>query len=362
MRIAMLGDLAMFGDFSVDKDRNICRRLENVSDYLSKFDLVIGNLESPFTYKRKTYGAKSGYVGSDPSNIEIVKSLHISAVNLANNHMYDYGPEGLQTTLNQLDANGIPWFGINGKDLRYEKDGNDIVFNGFCCYSTNPLKIASSFGEKGINPVALPSMEKILLENKNKGRLNIFIVHSGIEHVSRPSLDQIKLSRKLADLGSYVWCGHHPHVVQGVDFYKDSIIAHSLGNFIFPEYKGDKFCPKIELTENNRTGMILEVTVENNKITDHALTYVKVNKDYSVSFIEGEKITGEYSSMLKEADGDPDGYSEKRQRQWNDFTSHRKELRNAAWYMRRLRPRYARLLWDYRQNAKKYFKNVKTHL
>lgn len=362
MRIALLGDMAMFGSLSLDKDPELLEKLGPMSRYLDGFDMVVGNLESPFTRKRKKYGAKSGYVGSDPLNIGILKALHISAVNLANNHMYDFGPEGLNTTIDILEANGIPWFGVDGKDLRIESKGARAAFHGFCCYSTNPLKLAPGSGKKGINRVNFREMEHILQRDREEGLLSVLCVHSGIEHVSRPSLDQIMMSRRFAEIGPYVWWGHHPHVVQGVDVFKESVLAHSLGNFLFPEYEGDDLCPRIELKEENRIGLVLELEVEGNRLKGCELTYTRLNLDHSLSISKRHDLTELYRDILEEAFSNPVSYERKRLEQRKDFTDKRKQLRNFKWYMKRLRPRYVRLILDYRANMLEYERNVRNFI
>lgn len=362
MRIALLGDIAMFGNFSVNSNPNLIEGLREISDYLSGFDHVIGNLETPFTAKRKPHGAKSAYLGSDPANVEVLKALHVSAVNLANNHMADFGHEGIATTKRLLDENGIPWFGLDGKDYILEDGDSKIAFNGFCCHSTNPIKLSSRMGRKGVNRLNYPEMLNLLKSNSSKGRLNIFAVHSGIEHVSSPSLEQIRLARKLAEDAPYVWYGHHPHVVQGIDLYNGAVIAHSLGNFSSSEYEGDNLCPKIELTEDNRIGLILELKIENNKIKEYKAVFTRLNENGSISLLKDEGLAEKYSEMLKEAFSHPESYEKKRREQRSLYLARRREMRNLSWVMRRLRPRYFRLYIDYRNNARHFHQNVKKHL
>lgn len=362
MKIALLGDIAMFGNFSIKNNNNLLNNLDEISRYLSQYDYVIGNLETPFTHRGIPHGAKSAYLGSDVSNISILKRLNISAVCLANNHLYDFGPEGVATTIDLLEKEGISWFGIDGKDYRIEEKGNRIVFNGFCCYSTNPLKIADSYGSKGINRLNYNELFSILQKNHNDGWLNIFSIHSGIEHVNRPSIDQVLFSRALAQKHPYIWYGHHPHVIQGIDAYNGSIIAHSLGNFSSSIFEGDKLCPVVELQEGNRIGMILELNIEANAVKDYKATLTFISDDGKINFLKNSNLVEEYSKMLEEAISDPESYDKKRQEQWSKFTIRRKEMRNPSWFIKRLRPRYFKLYYDYRSNKKKYNKNIGLHL
>lgn len=362
MKIALLGDIALIGMFSVTKSNDVLSRLKTISCYLNQFDYIIGNLETPFSRKKKPHGAKSAFLYSAPENIEIIKYLHISAVNLANNHIYDFGKEGVMTTIELLEQADVDWFGLNGKEFNIEGNGNKIGFSGYCCYTSNPIKLSSHKSKTGVNRFNYNEVCDVLERNNTEDTLSIISIHSGIEHVNRPSIDQIKIARKFAEKGPYVWYGHHPHVVQGIDNHNDSIIAHSLGNFIASEHPGDKMCPPIEFSPENRIGMILEMTVENNIITNYKPTFTRINEDGSISIMQDNGLIEKYSSMISEAFTNSKTYKQKREHEWRLFTSKRKSMRNIKWYLKRLRPRYARLLVNYKANNRKYIRNVQKYI
>lgn len=362
MKIALIGDIALFGKYSVKNNPRLPDQLQELSRYLSGFDYVIGNLEIPFSVRKKPYGAKSAFLCSDPENIDILTLLNISAVSLANNHMFDFGREGLETTIRLLDEKGIRWFGINGKDFKIEKEGNRISVNGFCCYSSNPQGLSSRLGKRGLNAIRGHEVEQLIEENHKNGWLNIISVHSGTEHVSGPSLEQIRLSRKLAEKASYVWHGHHPHVVQGIDEYRDSIIAHSLGNFLFSDFHGDRLCPPLQLTEENRTGMIVELDIEKNRIKEYGIKFIRMGEAGNISIREDDDLKERYSEILSRAHSEPENYRLERTRQREEYLRGRREMRDLKWVIRHLRPRYVRLILDYRKNRKKYHKAIRRHI
>ena len=361
MKIALLGDIGLLGAYSLSTNPELINKLNEISEFLATFDLVVGNLETPFSYKKNTWGAKSAYICTDPINVEVLKALHVDAVTIANNHMYDFGREGFETTINILAENGIAWFGANGKDFRIEFDDNKLVFNGFCCYSTNPLKIASRYGRYGINRFNVGEVQEIIRRNHNEGYLNIIAVHSGIEHVNRPSINQIKVSHLLAEEAAYLWYGHHPHVVQGIENYKSSIIAHSLGNFCFAGNVEDKNRPIIELSENNRQGMILELEIDGNKIMNCNPVLIYVGKDGYIKIIDNGVIN-EFSDFIKTALSDTENYEHARIMQREVYLKRRKKLRTLTWFLKRLRLRYVRLLLSNHNNARRYKTNVSSFL
>lgn len=363
MKIALLGDIALFGKMSIKENPSAADRFSEIANYLERFDFVVGNLETPFSVEKKTSGAKSAYICADVENVLTLKQLHINAVCLSNNHMFDFGKEGYETTKKVLNENGIEYYGAEGKELKIQKDGARIAFSGFCCYTSNPL-ICVTYGNYGVNAFNLECVKERLKSNEKDGFLNIIAVHAGLEHVNYPSIEHIRAARKLAKVAPYVYYGHHPHVIQGVEEYKGSLIAHSLGNFcfddIYTQASGSK--PLIELTENNRRGMILELTIEGNKVTDWKLKIVYNSKENGLQLIEDVDYLNEYNKALADSEINTLTYNQKRNNIIDTWAKNRKTARNLMWYIKRLRPRYVRLFFNARNNTKKYRNNVLKYL
>lgn len=358
MKIAFLGDIALFGKYSLEYNSTLLQNLNSISTYLNGFDFVIGNLESPFSQKRKSYGAKSAFLYSDFRNIEVLKYLNIYGVNLANNHIFDYGEEGYELTIEKLERAGIKHFGSDGKSMKIELDGSRLLFNGFCCYSTNPVGMATEFGKYGLNPFNVCQVESIL--NDNKEFLNIISVHAGIEHVNYPHPDNIRVARRFADIVPYIYYGHHPHVIQGTEKVKGSIIAHSLGNFCFDDnYWGLPARPINFLSKNNRTGMILELNVENNVVESIKQTAIYINPNGMIDILADSSFLKQYDDGLRTALERESEYMADRNKVINERIKSRKKLRNVAWYLKRLRLRYLKLVLQNRSNYKLLTKNFK---
>lgn len=353
MRVALLGDIALFGHCTTSE------YFQKVSDYLSGFDYVVGNLETPFSGKKKTHGAKSAYISADPSLAPLLNVLHLKAVSLANNHMFDYGREGYELTKKLLNESGIEWFGTEGKELTLEKDENKLAFAGYCCYSTNPLQCLNN-GKYGVNAYNLLTTEKFIAKSIENGFLPIVAVHAGLEHVNYPSLDHIRAARKMADRGAYVYYGHHPHVIQGLECHNGALIAHSLGNFCFDDVytSASKDKPLIELTENNRTGMVLELTVEKSVITGWKEQIIHIGAE-GIELSETPLEIQDYNLSLEGCENDTEEYNKRRISILNKRADDRKSSRDLKWYLRRLRPRYVRLILDMRKNNRLYIDNVK---
>lgn len=363
MRLALLGDIALIGNYNINNNVDLLEKLEGVSEYLSSFDYVVGNLESPFSVKKRKYGAKSAYICTDVENAVVLKALHLDAVTLANNHIFDYGKEGYNTTISILNKCGIDYFGVDGKDLVVERDGNKILFSGYCCYSTNPINVANRYGAKGVNHFNFEETKRILQEKSNEGYLNVFSIHAGTEHVNYPHIDSIKASRQLADVAPYIYYGHHPHVIQGLENRMGGVIVHSLGNFCFDDLLAEGVSiPQVVLSDNNRKGMVLEVEIVNNIIVSCSTKQVIIQNDGTLVIRDNVDSIDKYNEAIAKAEDGFGKYMSDRCQIINAYYSRRKRNRNFAWYLKRITPRYAKLLVDSYFNKKNYQKNVRRYL
>ncbi len=361
MKLALLGDIALFGNMSISKNPDWKEYFSEAAQFLAEMDYVVGNLETPFSIKKKTHGAKSAYICSDIGNVEILKYLHIDAVTLANNHIFDFGKEGYETTKLILGKNGIEWFGTEGKSLVFDRHGNKLAFEGFCCYSSNPLQCVP-YGEYGVNEFDVGKTKSILKSHVEKGCLPIAAVHAGIEHVNYPSLDTIKVAKILGDKFPYVYYGHHPHVLQSVEKDGDSLIAYSLGNFCFDDvYSSASKEPLIQLSENNRTTCILVVEIDNNQINHYELVPVYIGKDkFRINSGTGREDVARYAGVMTEKQGGE--YVSMRNRLISEYIAARKQKRNLMWYLKRMRPRYYLILRNAKKNKLKYTQCVTNNI
>lgn len=361
MKIALLGDIALFGNMSISKNKDWKAYFSKVKDLLSGMDYVVGNLETPFSIKKKTNGAKSAYICSDVENIEILKYLNINAVTLANNHIFDFGNEGYETTKKVLEENGIKWFGTEGKEESLDIDGNKLAFLGFCCYSANPLQCVP-YGQYGVNELDLSKAKERICETNKHGYLPIVAIHAGVEHVNYPSLDTVKIAKMLSDICPLIYYGHHPHVVQGIEEYKQSLIAYSLGNFCFDDvYSSVSNQPLITLSDNNRSSCILVVEIENSQIVTWQTIPVYIGKQ-NMEVGHGatkEKIEDYTRTISQMAESE---YVAMRNKLISDYIVGRKQNRNLVWYLKRMRPRYYRILKNAKKNKENYNRCVSQYI
>ena len=227
LTVSVVGDCTLGTDENFDYDTSLNAYFEsygkeyffqNVISIFEADELTIANNEGTFTesYDRedKTFAFKA-----PASFAGIYSCSSVEAVNTANNHSHDYGEQSFQDTMDALDAEGIVHFGY---DETAVMDVKGVKVGLIGIYELNDHLERKQQLEDNINKV------------KDEGaELVIVIFHWGNEKETVPDSNQTTLGRLAIDLGADLVCGHHPHVLQGVEEYKGKNIVYSLGNFCF---------------------------------------------------------------------------------------------------------------------------------
>lgn len=226
--ISAAGDFTLGTDENFDYSTSLPARyeevqdpgyfLQNVKDIFASDDLTIVNLEGPLTTSEERADKQFSFKG-DPSYTEILTSGSVEACNLANNHSKDYGIQGYEDTIANVEAAGIKTFG-------YERTA---------IWETNGVKV----GLAGVYELAegmdcQDDMTAAIQSLKDAGAdLVIVSFHWGIEKENYPDETQQTLAHAAIDQGADLVLGHHPHVLQGIEKYQGKYIVYSLGNFCF---------------------------------------------------------------------------------------------------------------------------------
>lgn len=189
-----------------------------LDDVFKNDDFSTVNLETTLTDATEKAVKKFRFKG-DPSYTQILELGGIEAVNLANNHIYDYLQKGYDDTIAALKKQKIGYFGYDHKYIQEVKG----------------VKIGA-LGYEGWNdtPEIREQVAEDIKELKEKGA-DIVLVHYhwGIERSYVPEESQKTLARYTVDSGADLVLGHHPHVLQGIEEYNGKFIVYSLGNFMF---------------------------------------------------------------------------------------------------------------------------------
>ncbi len=215
---------------------------ERCANLLHDADLTIGNLECVLGRGGEMILKNYSFRGAAGSERYLKK--YFDAVSLANNHAFDFGPDGLQECINILISNEIGHFGAGDwhdarKGLVLKCKGRSILLLGY-----NEFR-ASNYQPSEKHIGVAPLVEKTILEDvataKASGEYDYIIpyVHWGDEMMSAPTETQRQLARRMIDAGASAIIGSHPHVTQTIDYYKGAPIVYSLGNFVFDYYPVD---------------------------------------------------------------------------------------------------------------------------
>ncbi len=198
-------------------------------------DLSIVNLESPLS-DRGEPAIKSGSVlKGEQRCIKALTAVPFDMVTLANNHVFDYGVDAFQDTMDVLGHHHIQW---TGAGMSIEEACTPLVID----VNDNIIAIVNfSEGEDlrsagkgpGVMGWDLPRVEDTVKALRQQADFIIVICHCGIEYIPFPPPYVASTFKQMARAGADIVIGHHPHVPQGIQFYNDIPICYSLGNFVF---------------------------------------------------------------------------------------------------------------------------------
>ncbi|NQX59450.1 CapA family protein [Paenibacillus qinlingensis] len=356
MKLALLGDIALIGKYDTTKNSDVRKRLKHLSLKLEEYDFVIGNLETPLTNETKTLVCKSMHLKTSTINAELLKYLHIDAVSLANNHVYDYGRKGFVDTINTLNNNNIEWFGANLKYLTKVINGEKVSFSGYCCYSTNASGYIEGNKQKGINLLNYNNVMKQIAIDKDNDSFSIMSFHWGDEHTNYPKYEHKKFAEQIAVNNDVVICGHHPHVIQGIQKFNNSLVAYSLGNFIFDDCTSITGGLVLKQNESNKKSFILEIEIKEGQIIDHKYLGFKEEGEQFV-FYDIEDEIQELSNTLNKIES-IDIYEENRRFQIDNVRKEKFGDRNLNWLISRMNYYSLGAYITAKVRRKKYLKEV----
>ncbi|WP_134698481.1 CapA family protein [Ammoniphilus sp. YIM 78166] len=254
-------------------------------------DLSMLNVETAISTrgdaKQKEYTFRS-----DPVMAEALKNAGVDVVTVANNHALDYGSEAFLDTLAHLHKAGVRYVGGgNNQEEAYapvelEVKGKKIAIFGFS------RVLAEASWHAGQNHPGMSSAydpELVYRSVKpyvSQNDYTIVYLHWGQELAEKPLPYQVQLAHGLIDLGVDLVIGSHPHVLQGLEWYKGKLIAYSLGNFVFTTSR----------TAEGRQSGILQVTLTDDQILPR---FIPMHIDQGAVWHANETITQQIMERLK---------------------------------------------------------------
>lgn len=238
MRLFIAGDFCPQGRVS-ENIQSGCYNLisDDLAHLMRRADYSIVNLEAPIC-ENENYSPieKEGPNLKAPSQtIETLKSLNINCVTLANNHIKDYGEQGIINTISLCKQHGIDYVGA-GKILRESEkilyvnvsETRLAIIN--CCEHEFSVTGGDYAGAQGLDPI---KQFYQIQEARNNADVVVVIVHGGIEMFQYPTFRMRDTYRFFIDAGADIVINHHQHCRCGKEEYKGKQIYYGLGNFCF---------------------------------------------------------------------------------------------------------------------------------
>ena len=287
LTVSVVGDCTLGTDENFDYDTSLNAYDEsygadyffaNVKSIFSADDLTIANFEGTLTDSEAREDKQFAFKA--PAEFaDILTAGSIEAVNTANNHSHDYGEQSFSDTMAALDSRGIVHFGYDETAVM-EIKGVKVGLVGI--YELN-----DHLGRE-------EQLKQNIAKVKEDGaQIIIVIFHWGNEKEEVPDSNQTTLGRLAIDEGADLVCGHHPHVLQGIEEYKGKNIVYSLGNFCF----GGNSYP------SDMDSMIFQqtFTVDQNGLKEDNVTNIipcSISSDYDYNNYQPTPAEGEEADRI----------------------------------------------------------------
>ena len=291
--VAVVGDV-MLG-------RRVGRALAAADDFaaalaptrrrLAAADLTAGNLESTLSMAGAPRQGGDSFA-ADPRVLAGLRRAGFDVLSLANNHTGDFGPAALIDAVQRVTGARIAAVGA-GRDLDrarrpavVERNGITFGFLAFNAIGETPAAGRDSPGAVRIrmpprtgplNGTDLRAMQAAVRRLDAAADVVIVLPHWGDQYTNRPVPAQRRVARALIDAGADLIVGGHPHWVQGVELYRDRLIAHSLGNYVFD----------MDFSRPTREGVILELTFWGSDLKAAAFVPVVIGSDFAPRVVTG---------------------------------------------------------------------------
>ncbi len=299
LRFAFLGDFLLGGDYLrlAERDgQDLLAPFRVLEEELADVDILFINLEGPLFRSSKPRPGVSVLLWNDQAVLELLKKVPLCVVNLANNHILDFGPEALGRTLALLKEKGIHAFGAGltisqaSQELILSCKGKRIAFLAFT--SDEPHVNAVIAGSDTPGCASFSDFNEVLQRvrtAKSQADIVCISLHWGYEFHSFPAPEQVVLAHHLAEAGATYIIGHHPHVIQGVETFKKSLIMYSLGNFFFPSLRSisGRLQPSKALS---REYMILKSGIDDSLNIKSVINGGRITNDYEIVPYTGTKL------------------------------------------------------------------------
>ena len=286
IKIVAVGDIFLgehpytlgHGVASIVKKKGCSFLFSKIKEHLIGGDIVCGNLEGIISPREeKEIGIKSAIFWGDPQCAEALNLAMFNCLFLANNHTAQHGKDALIRTCDLLSNNNIKWTGFNPNDpgspvpALFQIDGLKVGVLAYC--ETQQYNLDTQI----LPVINLENIKRDVGRLQRNSDIIIVSLHWGDEFIDYPSPEQKHIAHKIIDMGVHLLLGHHSHTMQGIERYKEGLIAYSLGSFI-----KDLWQKKL------RESVILKCEISPKGIKSFTMVPVLINNQYQPEVYRGE--------------------------------------------------------------------------
>jgi poly-gamma-glutamate capsule biosynthesis protein CapA/YwtB (metallophosphatase superfamily) len=231
----------------------------SVGNALRRADIAFGNLECAISERGEPFPKQFNFRGTPAALAGLRRNSGIDVLNLANNHVGDFGPQATVDTVRAVERLGMRAVGA-GPNLRralapqvVERLGLRVAFVGFS--SIAPLEFAAGDDSPGTAWASPQSITKAVRAARRRADVVVATFHWGIEKATLESAEQRLLAQTAVAAGAQLVIGAHPHVLQPLRRESGALVAYSLGNFVFGAASADTTATGILETDLTAAGI-----------------------------------------------------------------------------------------------------------
>lgn len=270
-----------------------------VRDLLRSADITFVDFENPIAAQGPE---NRGLVfGAAPQSVKGLTYAGVDVVNLANNHMGDYGPQGVLDTMSVLRQAGIGWAGAGRNQAEARSPwitatkGVTVALLAFnqvppAAYAADASNPGTAWTDAG---VVVAEVKKA----KAQGAFVIVSLHWGIEYTAHPNAGQQQLARSVAEAGADLIIGGHPHVIQALGFVGKTYVDYSLGDFIYVQPGSPATGEAIVLSAVIEDGQLKQI--------QQIPVYIDRAQPYLMSAVEAKMLLARRFDAARVIDGLP---------------------------------------------------------
>ena len=252
--------------------------LPKIKDFISSHDFSLIDFEAPISSSEKHTVKIGPFLKGAANSAMFLKNHGVKCVNLANNHMGDFGISGISETIKMMNSSNIHTIGA-GSNYDSASEPLFVEFNeiklGVLGFAERQFGSATN-NNGGVYTPSIPELLRKIKTTKDNCDVLITTIHSAQEWIPWPSPQRQDIFKSIVDHGASIVLGHHSHMPQGYEKYKDGYIFYGMGSFWTPHYNSWKN------RSNYDWGLSCSITFENTSIDSVSIHQHEINTDGTI--------------------------------------------------------------------------------